>query len=173
MTAEAPGAGPAPHDGAGPGDPTIIPRTGPAVWASAATGDGATFTRQIGRTTVTERWPLGRFAGVATFERPGEPERYDLALVTAHGFGVGLETVGEDDLIAVWRAHARRFDLPMTILSDGVGLVVIEKAPGLAHAKAHRRRRAAGTGGRRPRFLMRRKTARLPLAPTVHRAGAL
>lgn len=163
MSAEALDAGPTPMIlGVGP-VPVIRAQARSLPAADVVTVE------DFGGVTLTLRRPLSCFAGVMMAQ--GSDDACEIALVTRHGDAVRLETAGEEDAIAIWRAEARRFGLPMVVWSDGVGLVTIEKSTSLADSTPKRRRRFhAAVHPRRPRFLSRRKATRLPLDPVVHRA---
>jgi Family of unknown function (DUF6101) len=57
----------------------------------------------------------------------------------------------------------------MIVREDGVRVPVTEQIGRLILGRVRIRRRHAGLGGRRPRFLARRKTGRLPARPQIHR----
>lgn len=117
-------------------------------------------------------------AGIAVRIEAGEdgcePETFALGLADAEGrIVISFGRVEAEDVIALWRGLARTSGLPGLIV-DGTGHVAtptpqIGRLP--LGAVTIRRRRSFLA--RRPRFLVRRKTARLPAVPLVHRGRAL
>ena len=86
--------------------------------------------------------------------------------------GAELMTFGpyeEAEVIAAWRALGASSGLPLVMIGpDGTREEAFPQVGRLRFGGALPRRRK-GSGGRRPRFLVRRKTGRLPLRPLVHR----
>lgn len=75
----------------------------------------------------------------------------------------------EVEVIAAWRALGASSGLPLVMVGpDGTREEAFPQVGRLRFGGALPRRRK-GCGGRRPRFLVRRKTGRLPLRPLVHR----
>ena len=97
----------------------------------------------------------------------------DLSILLEGRNGRTLLTFGpfdEDDVIATWRGLGNASGLPLAIEAPGgtletpcppIGRVRLERLPD--------RRHLVILNGRRPRFLTRRKSARWPGRPTVHR----
>ncbi|MCJ2086855.1 DUF6101 family protein [Methylobacterium sp. E-005] len=117
-----------------------------------------------------------RAAGIALAYAAEEAEmagadRFSLILVDAEGEELHrLGSFDEDDVVAVWRDIAARAGLVrMIVREDGVLMPVNEQIGRLILGRVRIRRRHAGLGGRRPRFLARRKTGRLPARPQIHR----
>lgn len=117
-----------------------------------------------------------RAAGIALAYAAEEAEmagadRFSLILVDAEGGELHrLGSYDEDDVVAIWRDIAARAGLVrMIIREDGVLMPVTEQIGRLILGRVRIRRRHAGLGGRRPRFLARRKTGRLPARPQIHR----
>ncbi|MCJ2068020.1 DUF6101 family protein [Methylobacterium sp. J-030] len=117
-----------------------------------------------------------RAAGIALAYAVEEAEmagadRFSLILVDAEGEELHrLGSFDEDDVVAVWRDIAARAGLVrMIVREDGVLVPVTEQIGRLILGRVRIRRRHAGLGGRRPRFLARRKTGRLPARPQIHR----
>ncbi len=117
-----------------------------------------------------------RAAGIALAYAVEEAEmagadRFSLILVDA--VGEELHRLGcfdEDDVVAIWRDIAARAGLVrMIVREDGVLVPVTEQIGRLILGRVRIRRRHAGLGGRRPRFLARRKTGRLPARPQIYR----
>lgn len=98
-------------------------------------------------------------------------DRFNLILVDADGDELHrLGSFEEDDVVAVWRDIASRAGLVrMIVREDGVLVPVSQQIGRLILGQVRIRRRHAGLGGRRPRFLARRKTGRLPARPQVFR----
>lgn len=75
----------------------------------------------------------------------------------------------EAEVIASWRSLGAASGLPLVMVGpDGTREEAFPQVGRLRFGGALPRRRK-GSGGRRPRFLVRRKTGRLPLRPLVHR----
>ncbi|MDP4005923.1 DUF6101 family protein [Methylobacterium sp. NEAU K] len=98
-------------------------------------------------------------------------DRFSLILVDAEGAEVHrLGNFDEDDVVAVWRDIAARAGLVrMIVREDGVLVPVSQQIGRLILGQVRIRRRHAGLGARRPRFLARRKTGRLPARPQIFR----
>ncbi|SDM24437.1 hypothetical protein SAMN05216360_101311 [Methylobacterium phyllostachyos] len=98
-------------------------------------------------------------------------DRFSLIVVDAEGEELHrLGSFDEDDVVAIWRDIALRAGLVrMIVREDGVLMPVTEQIGRLILGRVRIRRRHAGLGGRRPRFLARRKTGRLPARPQIHR----
>ncbi|MGH1569718.1 DUF6101 family protein [Methylobacterium sp. P31] len=125
----------------------------------------------IGRTSGARR-----AAGIALAYATEDAEitgtdRFSLILVDAAGEELHrLGSFGEDDVVAVWRDLAGRAGLVrMIVREDGVLVPVSQQIGRLILGQVRIRRRHAGLGGRRPRFLARRKTGRLPARPQIFR----
>ena len=117
-----------------------------------------------------------RLAGIAlafaadAAESCGE-DRFDLLLVDGQGeVASRLGPFAEEDVVAVWRDLSNRTGLPRMIVREDGGLSPVSSQIGrLALGTTRMRRRCGLLGGRRPRFLVRRKTGRLPVRPLIHR----
>lgn len=98
-------------------------------------------------------------------------DRFDLILVDAAGAELHrLGSFTEEDVVAVWRDVAARAGLVrMIVREDGVLAPVARQLGRVLLGRTRMRRRHAGLGSRRPRFLVRRKTGRLPARPQIHR----
>ncbi|MCJ2012934.1 DUF6101 family protein [Methylobacterium sp. J-076] len=103
-----------------------------------------------------------------------DEDRFHLLLVDAEG--QTLQQLGpflEEDVVATWRDLANRAGLVrMIVREDGVLVPVSQQVGRLMLGKIRIRRRHAGLGARRPRFLARRKTGRLPARPQIFRGEA-
>ncbi|MGU3538545.1 DUF6101 family protein [Methylobacterium sp. A54F] len=114
-----------------------------------------------------------RLAGVAlAFADADEAgERFALLLVDAEGeVASRLGPFEEEDVVALWRDLAAKSGLPRMVLrEDGVLAPVGQQIGRVALGRTRIRRRHGLLGDRRPRFLVRRKTGRLPVRPLIHR----
>jgi hypothetical protein len=76
----------------------------------------------------------------------------------------------EEDVVAVWRDVSSKGGLARMLLREHGDIVPVSQQLGpVVLGKGRQRRRHAALSGRRPRFLVRRKTARLPARPCIHR----
>lgn len=98
-------------------------------------------------------------------------DAFNLILVDAAGDALHrLGSFHEDDVVAVWRDIAARAGLVrMIVREDGVLAPVTQQIGRVMLGRVRIRRRHAGLGSRRPRFLVRRKTGRLPARPQIFR----
>jgi hypothetical protein len=115
-------------------------------------------------------WELGELSGVVLdFAADGD----ELRVVLVDKAGREAMTLGpfpEEDVIAVWRAIAIASGLtPMMRAWNGQTEPLACQLGRLRLGKAHDRKRLVVLNGRRPRFLVRRKSARLPVRPLVFR----
>lgn len=125
----------------------------------------------IGHGAAASR-PAGIALAFATAETEASGEdRFVMHVVDAEG--EILDRLGpfmEEDIVATWRDCAMRSGLPRMILrEDGSVAPVSQQIGRLALGKTRQRRRHGLLNGRRPRFLVRRKTARLPARPQIYR----
>ena len=85
-----------------------------------------------------------------------------------------LGLYGDDEVVAVWRRLGAETGLPMVVIQEDGAVSSMGQQVGRLKLGAVRIRRRHGLlAHRRPRFLTRRKTARLPLRPLVYRDEAL
>ncbi|NEU13416.1 hypothetical protein G3T14_14930 [Methylobacterium sp. BTF04] len=103
-------------------------------------------------------------------DRSGE-DRFDLLLVDADGAVITrLGPFCEDEVVALWRDVSAKSGLPrMIVKEDGVLAPVSRQLGPVALGLTRTRRRHGLLSGRRPRFLVRRKTGTLPVRPLIHR----
>jgi hypothetical protein len=96
---------------------------------------------------------------------------FELVLVPeSGGQGIVIGRFGEEDIVAVWRSFAESSGLPLVLeRCDGTFGQTYQQFGRLRVGPVRQRRRHGLLAGRRPRFLVRRKTARLPDRPIVHR----
>lgn len=101
-------------------------------------------------------------------------ERFHILLVDAED--KTLQQLGpftEEDVVARWRDLANQAGLVRMIVREDGALVPVSQQIGrLMLGRIRIRRRHAGLGARRPRFLARRKTGRLPARPQIFRGEA-
>ncbi len=104
-------------------------------------------------------------------ERSPDDNDFEIALVDeVGGTLMTLGSFGEDEVVAVWRELGGTTGFPLVTQSEGGDLQ--HPFPQIGRVQLGRiriRRRHGLLNGRRPRFLVRRKTTRLPCRPTVHR----
>lgn len=123
-------------------------------------------------TTIAPGEAAGIALGFADHESDeGGEDRFCLLIVDAEGEVLSrLGPFGEDDIVALWRDFAAKSGLPRMIIREGGGLSTVSRQLGrVALGTTRQRRRHGLLNGRRPRFLVRRKSARLPARPQIHR----
>jgi hypothetical protein len=102
-------------------------------------------------------------------ERVQDDDAFELALVSETGDTLMvLGRFDDEDVVAVWRALGAHTGLPLVTQSEDGAVQQPYPQVGRVPLGRIRIRRRRGMG-RRPRFLVRRKTTRLPRRPTVHR----
>jgi hypothetical protein len=96
---------------------------------------------------------------------------FQVAVVDAGGRTlIALGPFAEDEVIATWRGLGAASGLELMVASlDGALQKPFPQVGRVQLGQIRIRRRNGLHGGRRPRFLVRRKTGRLPLRPEVHR----
>lgn len=111
-----------------------------------------------------------RPAGVA-LSRIGETDRFGLAVVDAAGNSLlPLGPFPEEDVVALWRGLGASSGLALLIeTADGSREAAYEQIGPVQLGAIRIRRRHGLLNGRRPRFLVRRKTGRVPVRPQVFR----
>ncbi len=117
--------------------------------------------------------PGARPAGLALRLDERAPDDNDFEIALVDDVGETLMVLGrfdEDEVVAVWRDLGARTGFPLvTQCEDGA---VQHPFPQVGRVRLGRVRIRRGHGllsGRRPRFLVRRKTTRLPRRPTIYR----
>lgn len=136
--------------------------------------DRVVMARRISDVAMKIQLPLAAYRGVAIRLVPGGSEEEDrFAVVLSHtdrGLEVPLYEAADDcDVIAEWRRWAAMLGLPLLMEGLDGRLVVEEQKIGEVEVARPRPRRARSfLKTRRPRFLQRRRAARLPLVPFVH-----
>lgn len=98
-------------------------------------------------------------------------DRFDLLLVGADSAVIGrLGPFCEDEVVALWRDVAGKSGLARMIVKEDGSLAAVSRQIGpVALGLTRTRRRHGLLSGRRPRFLVRRKTGSLPVRPLIHR----
>lgn len=137
-------------------------------------GPGGSPTAAAPRMAAAGRWLIGRqgdrpaalvLRHIAGLARPMAE------VVVADPGGQALLTLGPfelDDVVATWRSLGAASGLPLVVEGlDGRHETVFAQIGPLRLGAAHARRRRGLPDRRRPRFLMRRKTGRLPPRPAV------
>ncbi len=118
--------------------------------------------------------PLGRPPAALALrlaDGAGPLETFEIAVLD--GSGATLLALGPyeaEDVVAEWRAVGAASGLPLMLeRADGSREAPYPQIGRLQLGAIRIRRRHGLLNGRRPRFLVRRKTGRLPLRPSVHR----
>lgn len=125
----------------------------------------------IGRMASAQR-PMGiALAFSAPEAASGGEDQFSLLVIDEQGEVLyRLGPFGEDDIVAQWRDFSAKSGLPRMILREGGGVSTVSQQLGRVALGTKRQRRRHGLlNGRRPRFLTRRKSARLPARPLIHR----
>ena len=101
----------------------------------------------------------------------GEAERFAVEVTDAYGETLlSLGVFSDEDVVAAWRRAGAASGLPLLIgRADGTFDMPYPQIGRVQIGAIRIRRRHGLLNGRRPRFLTRRKTGRLPLRPAVHR----
>jgi hypothetical protein len=104
----------------------------------------------------------------------GDEERFQIALTAGDGRSVTVAELSEEEAIAAWRDIGRSSGLSLLLETpDGAISEPYPQIGRLALGPIRIRRRHALLAGRRPRFLTRRKTGRLPERPVIIRGEVL
>jgi hypothetical protein len=113
---------------------------------------------------------MAQFEGVAVRLYASDTD-FELVLVHADADrSLSIGVFDADDIVAVWRAFGLASGLPLILeRDDGTLERPYPQVGRLQLGPIRIRRRYALLAGRRPRFLARRKTTRLPDRPTVWR----
>ena len=124
--------------------------------------------------TLGEGWRTvgpgrARATGIALVHSGGEEFRLEV-IDEAGAAIVSLGTFLDDEVIAIWRSMAASSGLPLLVAGpDGQLGQPYPQLGKLVLGTRLERSRLAVLSGRRPRFLVKRKAARLPRRPLVHR----
>ena len=98
----------------------------------------------------------------------GDDELFQLALTAGDGRSIVVATVDQEDAVALWRDCGRASGMPLLLeTSDGEISEPFPQIGRVALGPTRLRRRHSLLNGRRPRFLVRRKTGRLAERPVV------
>jgi hypothetical protein len=98
----------------------------------------------------------------------------ELSLVMADGRSIRIASIDGDEAVAVWRGASSATGLPMMIeTSDGAVRAPFPQIGRLALGPIRIRRSHGATAKRRPRFLRRRKTAKLGDIPRIVNGSVL
>lgn len=130
-------------------------------------GDRVLVDRMVRSVSMRIAVPLSTFSGVALRAAPGlEPDADRIEVVLAHrdrGFDVPLYDCAPDgDGLAAWRGWSRALNLPLLIEDlDGRRVTTTERLGAVEVGRPRPRRRHSLLAGRRPRFLTRRRPAKL------------
>jgi hypothetical protein len=109
-----------------------------------------------------------RLADGATTGQLLQNDLMELSLVTADGRSIRIATVDGDEAVAVWRGASAATGLAMMVeTSDGLLQAPFPQIGRLALGAIRIRRAHGIMNGRRPRFLKRRKAARMPERPIM------
>lgn len=93
---------------------------------------------------------------------------FQLALTAGDGRSITVATVDQDDAVALWRDCGRASGMPLLLeTTDGEISEPFPQIGPLALGPIRVRRRHSFLNGRRPRFLVRRKTGKLAERPVV------
>ena len=101
----------------------------------------------------------------------GKAETFAVDVTDAYGETLlALGMFSDEDVVAAWRRAGAASGLPLLIgRQDGTFAMVSPQIGRVQLGAVRIRRRHGLLNGRRPRFLTRRKTGRLPVRPAVHR----
>ncbi len=127
-------------------------------------------TAQARRASIITPTAMSLFEGVAV-RLCASASDFELVLVHADpARGLSIGVFDADEIVAVWRAFGLAAGLPLVLeREDGTLERPYPQVGRLQLGPIRIRRRYALLAGRRPRFLARRKTTRLPDRPTVWR----
>jgi hypothetical protein len=116
--------------------------------------------------------PGGAVAPAALILRAVDPEADSFRIAVADREGrtlIDLGPFGDEDAVAIWRSLAASSGLPLVMVGlDGQVHQPVQQIGRIQLGAIRIRRAMALLAGRRPRFLVRRKTARLPRRPLVY-----
>ncbi|TNC10261.1 hypothetical protein FF100_23550 [Methylobacterium terricola] len=143
------------HRGPVQAEPSALPIVGSMPGASAAGSLALCLDGDASDAAGEDRF------AVMVLDRSGDPL-------------MSLGLYGDDEVVAVWRRLGAETGLPMVVIQEDGAVAPMGQQVGRLKLGAIRIRRRHGLlAHRRPRFLTRRKTARLPLRPLVYRDEAL
>lgn len=156
------------YDGRVGADPTCVGRSGPVRTVCEGRFGQTIFGRYAG--SLDEGTKTAVPTGIVLDLARGES---DLRIVIVDAAGGSVSSLGpfpEEDVIALWRAIAASSGLtPMMRAWNGKTEPLACQLGRLRLGRVADRRRLGVLNRRRPRFLARRKSARLPVRPLVYR----
>jgi hypothetical protein len=151
-----------PNVSGGTTDPTIVPRNPMPAQPDAPRIERIASVRIL-RGAAGWRGVALRLANAA-----GDDQLFQLALTAGDGRSITIATVDQDDAVALWRDCGRASGMPLLLENcDGEVTEPFPQIGPLALGPIRVRRRHAFLNGRRPRFLVRRKTGKLAERPVV------
>ena len=109
-------------------------------------------------------------AGLGLAAEAGRADLFRITVLDSEGADIlSFGPFGDDEVVALWRKSALVSGLPLVLIgSDGTQHALSHQLGRLPVGDTRVRRKRAMLGGRRPRFLVRRKSARLPRRPLIH-----
>jgi len=123
---------------------------------------------RIGSVRIFRSHPQWRGVALRLAGTDGDEERFELALTAGDGRSITVAVIDQDNAVALWRDCGRTSGLPLLLeTADGVISEPYPQLGRLALGPVRIRRRHGLLNGRRPRFLMRRKTGRLHDRPVI------
>lgn len=148
---------------------------------AAATADGSDPTSHRPRAVTTiigagrERHPAAVPAALHLHATDEAGEIFRIVVVAQDGREIMvLGPFGDEDAIAIWRSIGAASGLPLVIVGrDGRLHIAYDQIGPVLLGPVRMRRRFSPLSLRRPRFLIRRKSARLPRRPLVYREPEL
>lgn len=148
-------------------------RPGAPDQSSTLTGQGLVQSRRLPGAAVLGPTAMAAFRGIAVRLAADDAFGESFELVLVHATPERSLVVGvfdADEIIASWRAFAATSGLPLLLeRSDGTLEAAYDQMGRVRLGQIRIRRRHGLLNGRRPRFLVRRKTARLPDRPVMVR----
>ncbi|MGL4324546.1 MAG: DUF6101 family protein [Beijerinckiaceae bacterium] len=163
--------GPAPHGaGLSANDNACAGQTrAPQFHWQGQTGQpGFLHLRAISGVLVQTRAAARIGRGIFTAIAAHNPALVELKLQLSSGRSLVIGVHTEDTLIAAWRQASETYGLPMLAREDdGLFQPIIPMFGAVQIGSDRRRRRVAALTSRRPRFLVRRKTASMPQRPAI------
>ncbi|KRE18042.1 hypothetical protein ASE63_02315 [Bosea sp. Root381] len=143
-------------------DPTTVPRN-----PMPAQPDAPRIER-IGSVRILRGAAGWRGVALRLANAAGDDELFQLALTAGDGRSIVVATVDQEDAVALWRDFGRASGMPLLLeTSDGDISEPFPQIGRVALGPIRVRRRHSFLNGRRPRFLVRRKTGRLAERPVV------